>query len=223
VQVEVYRKGKIESTQVDSTVFGERVLYRTLKDAVVMHQANQRQGTVKTKDRSEVAGSSKKPWKQKHTGRARAGSKRSPLWRKGGRIFGPLPRDYSYHMPKTARRVALRTALLGKLRDGELALVELETPEVPSAKIARQVLSSFGSPTRALLVLAERNATLWKSFRNFPGVCVRTADELCAFDVVLAQRVLVQPEGLRKLVSRVGLPQDQDGVANGGDKGRGDR
>ena len=113
MKVQSYKSGKVGQREFDATPFGEKILYRTLKDAVVMYQANQRQGTVKTKGRSEVAGSGKKPWKQKHTGRARAGDRKSPIWRGGGTVFGPKPRDYSYHMPTKARRVALRAALAG--------------------------------------------------------------------------------------------------------------
>src|SRR5262245_8236071 len=110
MKVQSYQDGRVGQVEFDEAPFGGKVLYRTLKDAAVMYQANARLGTAKTKERSEVHGSGKKPWKQKHTGRARAGDKKSPLWRKGGTIFGPRPRDYSYHPPAQQRRVALRSA-----------------------------------------------------------------------------------------------------------------
>ena len=109
MKIQSYRAGKVGQVEFDAEPFGDKVLHRLLKDAVIMHQANQRQGTLNTKGRSEVAGSHKKPWKQKHTGRARAGDRKSPIWRGGGTVFGPKARDFGYHMPAKARRVALRT------------------------------------------------------------------------------------------------------------------
>ena len=117
MKVKSYKAGSVGEVELDVAPFGEKVLYRTLKDAVVMHMANQRQGTASTKGRSEVKGTNKKPYKQKHTGRARAGDVKSPIWRGGGTVFGPKPRDYSYHMPTKARRVALRSAIAGKIAD----------------------------------------------------------------------------------------------------------
>ena len=204
MEVREYKGGQLGSAQVDEAPFGDKVLYRTLKDAVVMWQANQRQGTHATKTRAQVAGSHKKPWRQKKTGRARSGGRRSPIWRGGGTVFGPQPRDYSYHMPTKARRAALRTAVLGKLKDGEVILTELPKFDAPSAKAARQILAAVGSPRRAVLVLSERNEAVWKSFRNFPGVKVRIADDLCAYDVVAGGLILAESAALAKLADRVG-------------------
>jgi large subunit ribosomal protein L4 len=215
MQVKSYKAGSLGKVEFDERPFGGKVLARLLKDAVVMHQRNQRQGTVKTKTRAEVAGSNKKPWKQKHTGRARAGSRKSPIWRGGGTVFGPLPRDWSYHMPVKARRVALRSALAGKLADGELVIAELGAFGQPSAKAARKVLADLGAPQRALVVLAEPNGNLWKSFRNFPGVGVRTAVDLCAHDVVKGGLIVAEARAMEQLAQRVGL--DAAAVAAGGD------
>ena len=137
MKVKSYKAGSVGEVELDVAPFGEKVLYRTLKDAVVMHMANQRQGTASTKGRSEVKGTNKKPYKQKHTGRARAGDVKSPIWRGGGTVFGPKPRDYSYHMPTKARRVALRTALAGKIADGELVIADLGDWAEPSSRSER--------------------------------------------------------------------------------------
>jgi len=205
MKVQVHVSGKSPSSkEIDAGAFGDRVLHRTLKDAVVMFQANQRQGTAKTKGRSEVSGSGKKPWKQKHTGRARAGDRKSPIWRGGGTVFGPQPRSYVYHMPVKARRVALRTALFGKLEAGEACLISTAGFDRPSAKAARALLADVGSPRRALVVTAARNEHVWKSFRNFPGVSVRQASDLCAFDVVAGGLLLVEEAALQALEQRVG-------------------
>jgi large subunit ribosomal protein L4 len=217
MQVKSYKAGSVGEVQVETTSFGDKVLYRTLKDAVVMHQANQRLGTASTKGRSEVKGSNKKPYKQKHTGRARAGDRKSPIWRGGGTVHGPKPRDYSYHMPAKARRVATRSAIAGKLQDGEVVVADLGGFSAPSAKAARKVLADLGSPRRALLVLNERDVNVYKSFRNFPGVKIRTADELCAFDVVAGGIVIAESGVLEKLAERVGVAatKGRTGTATG--------
>jgi large subunit ribosomal protein L4 len=212
MQVKSYRAGSVGEVEFDDQPFGGKVLYRTLKDAVVMFQANQRQGTVKTRGRSEVRGSNKKPYRQKHTGRARAGDRKSPIWRGGGTVFGPRPRDYAYHMPVKARRVALRSAIAGKLADGELVVADLGDFPAPSAKAARGILVTLGAPHRACIVIADRNESLWKSFRNFPRVAVRTAAELCAFDVVNGGLIVAESAALDLLAARVGI------AAQGGDR-----
>jgi large subunit ribosomal protein L4 len=205
MQVKSYKAGSVGQVEVEEKPFGDKILYRTLKDAVVMHQANQRQGNASARVRSAVRRSRAKPYRQKHTGRARAGDTASPIWRGGGTVHGPLPRDFSYHMPAKARRVACRSAIAGKLRDDEVVVVELGTFQAPSAKSARKVLADLGSPRRALLVLNERNVNVYKSFRNFPGVKVRTAEELCAFDIVAGGLVIAETGVLEKLAERVGL------------------
>lgn len=204
MQIQEYKDGSLRAASYDQKPFGTKVRYRALKDAVDMYQANQRQGTLNTRGRSEVAGSRKKPWKQKHTGRARAGDRKSPLWRGGGIVFGPKARDYSYHMPIKARRVALRSALAGKLRDGEVVIASLASFTKPSAKSARALLAGLGAPRRALIVLREHNEAAWKSFRNFPGVNVRAAQDVCALDVLAGGLVVAEREALDRLAARVG-------------------
>ncbi|MFT5051769.1 MAG: large subunit ribosomal protein L4 [Chlamydiales bacterium] len=208
MQVKSYKAGSVGQVEIDETPFGGKVLYRTLKDAIVMYSANRRQGTVRTRGRSDVRGSNKKPYKQKHTGRARAGSVKSPIWRGGGTVFGPLPRDYSYHMPAKARRVALRSALAGKIQDEELVVASLGEFPQPSAKAARKILHDLGSPRRALIVIAERNENLWKSFRNFPNVAVRIAVELCADDVVRGGTIIAESNAMDQLAERVGAAKE---------------
>jgi large subunit ribosomal protein L4 len=217
MQVKSYKAGNVGQVEVDERILLDksgktRVLYRTLKDAVVMYEANQRQGNAYTRGRDEVVGSNKKPWKQKHTGRARAGDRKSPIWRGGGTLFGPKTRDWSYHMPAKARRVAARTALLGKLLDGEVVIADLGAFANPSAKTARKILADLGRPRRALVVIENYDEMLWKSFRNFPGVAVRMADDVCAHDLVAGGLVITQSAALAKLTQRIG-----NGKSAGGD------
>ncbi len=213
MQVKSYKAGAFGEVELDEAPFGAKVLYRTLKDAVVMHEANQRQGTAKVKRRAEVQGTNKKPYRQKHTGRARAGDVKSPIWRGGGTVFGPHPRDFSYHMPAKARRVALRAAILGKLNDSEVVVADLGSFSSPSAKAARKVLADLGQPRRACVVLTEPDENVWKSFRNFPGVKVRSAAELCTYDVVAGGLIIAESAALDALAQRVGK---LDKNANGG-------
>ena len=210
MKVKSYKAGSVGEVELDVAPFGERVLYRTLKDPVVNHMAHPRQGTASTRGRSEVKGTNKKPYKQKHTGRARAGDVKSPIWRGGGTVFGPKPRDYSYHMPVKARRVALRSAIAGKAADGELVVADLGEWTEPSARSARKVLSDLGAPRRACVVIAERNENLYRSFRNFPRVQVRTAAELCAYDVVNGGTIIAEHGAIDQLKDRVGSSKGSD-------------
>ncbi len=218
MQVKSYQAGSVGEVEFDERPFHDksdksRVLYRTLKDAVVMHQANQRQGTAKVRRRAEVKGTNKKPYRQKGTGRARAGDVKSPIWRGGGTVFGPAPRDYSYHMPAKARRLATRTAVLGKLKDGEVVIADFGEFSAPSSRAARKVLADLGTPRRTLIVIAEQKEHVWKSFRNFPGVQVRVAADLCAFDVAAGGLVVIENAAMDALTARVGRLNAEGGDA----------
>ncbi len=221
MQVKSYKAGSVGEVELDETPFHDktdrpRVLYRTLKDAVVMYQNNKRQGTASTKGRSEVRGTNKKPYRQKHTGRARAGDVKSPIWRGGGVVFGPKPRDWGYQMPAKARRVATRSALLGKLQDDEVVIADLGEFAAPSAKAARKVLADLGSPRRALVVLAQHDVNVWKSFRNFPLVEVKEARNVCALDILNGGLLVLESAAMEALVERVGLsskPAEAEGAA----------
>ena len=213
MKVKSYKDGSIGQVEVDESPFGDKILYRTLKDVVVNYQANQRQGSASTKGRSEVRGTNKKPYRQKGTGRARAGDVKSPIWRGGGTVFGPKPKDYSYQMPSKVRRTALRSAIAGKLRDEEVVVTEFGAFSVPSAKAARKVLGDLGSPKRAIIVLKEANENIHKSFRNFPKVEVRIAADVCAFDLINGGLVITESGVLEQVASRLKTRKDQGGVA----------
>ncbi len=202
VEVKVYSGGSVSTRDVDVSRFGERVLGRTLKDAVVMYEANLRQGTAKTKSRGQVAGPNAKLWKQKHTGRARMGSKKVVHWRGGGTAFGPKPRDYSYHMPVKARRVALRNALFSKFRDGEVVVADGWPTDTPSTKQAVAVLSGIGLEKSVLVVTDDLERNLYLSLRNVPGVDVAQLADLNARSVLLRRNLVLTPSAMDKLEAR---------------------
>jgi large subunit ribosomal protein L4 len=203
--------GRVGAKQVDEKPFG-RVLARSLKNAVVMYEAHLRQGTAQTKERGDVAGTTKKPWKQKHTGRARAGSKKSPIWRGGGTVFGPHPRSYDWRMPRKMRLAALRAALAGKLASGAVCLVEGLAFDAPQSKAARKVLADTGASGSCLVVLHQADDAVYKSFRNFPRVRVREAKDLNAYDICFYRHVLATAEALEQLRERVGLSAEKMGA-----------
>ena len=171
---------------------------------IVMYQANRRVGTHSTKTRAEVKGAMQKPWRQKGTGRARSGSRKSPIWRGGGVVFGPKPRDYSYSMPRKALRAALRSALLGKLRDGEVAILEGAQMDAPKTKVMAGVLKGIEGSGTTLFVLPEHDANLFKSTRNIARTEVRVEADLNAYDVVRHDRLVFTRDGFDRLVERVG-------------------
>jgi large subunit ribosomal protein L4 len=169
----------------------ERVRYPLLKEAVVMYGANQRRGTHSTKTRSDVAGSNKKPWRQKGTGRARAGTRKSPLWKGGGIVFGPHPRDYSYSIHKKQRRLALKSALLSKFVDGEVVVVDGLRVEEPKTKHVHKILKALGIQGSCLIGTKENDKNLALAARNIPGVLVATLKNFNTLEVD------PQPGGLR--------------------------
>lgn len=189
--------GKIN---LSDEVFGVKAKDGVLHNAVVNFLANQRQGTHATKTKGLVSGGGKKPWKQKHTGRARSGSSRSPLWRGGGTVFGPQPRDYSYAIPKKARRLALKAALSGKLSDGEIIVVETLSIEKPRTKEMMSVLKRLELDGKStLIIVPEHNETIVLSARNIPGVTVTRVSDLNCYDVAAHSRLLMTRQAAEML------------------------
>lgn len=198
MDIPVYNKvgEKIDSVQLDER-FGGPVRKTLLRDAVLMYEANKRQGNASTKTKGEVAGGGKKPWVQKHTGRARAGSIRSPLWKGGGVVFGPKPREYSYAIPKKARKQALFSALTARVRDNELVVVEDLNFDAPKTKQMVEILKALGiNGLRCLIVIPNANEMVWKSARNIPSVKVMNSAELNAYEVLKPEKILLTREAL---------------------------
>ena len=155
VEVKVIQGGVVTTKSVDAAAFGSKVLGRTLKDAIVMYEDNARQGTVQARTRAMVKGPNKKLWPQKHTGRARMGTPKSPLWRGGGRIHPPEPREHRYAMPVKARRTALRNAIFTKFRDQEVAIADGWPTGKPNTKSAVAILKKLGIGSSVTVVTTE--------------------------------------------------------------------
>ncbi|MBI3330490.1 MAG: 50S ribosomal protein L4 [Candidatus Omnitrophica bacterium] len=193
----------VSQLPLDEALWGGPVNLRLLSQAVAMYRTNRRAGTASTKTRAHVSGGGKKPWKQKHTGRARAGSIRSPLWRHGGVVFGPHPRGFFYRLPQAIRRRALQESLKGKLRDEELVVVDALTAEAPKTKPFAGLAKAFGVARKSVIVLDEPGVPLVKSLRNLAAFELRSAANLNAFDVLNAHKVLLTKSAFEHLQHRV--------------------
>ncbi len=188
---------------LDAKVWDGRVNLALLSQAVAMYRTNDRAGTASTKTRGDVSGGGKKPWKQKHTGRARAGSIRSPLWRHGGSVFGPHPRELYYRLSQTMRRKALLESLKGKVRDAELIVLDELKASEPKTKPFAKLANTFQVAKKSVIVLDEATAPLVKSLRNLASFELRNAGNLNAFDVLNAQKILVTKSAFERIQTRL--------------------
>ena len=176
-------KNKVSEIELADAVFAGEVNEHLFYEVVKAKLASDRSGTHAVKNRSLVSGGGKKPWKQKHTGRARQGSTRASQWVGGGKAMGPKPRDYAYEVPRKVRKAALRSALALRNRDQKLLIIEKWAPEAPKAKAAAQVLKKLGL-AKALVVDAAANETLAKSVRNLRGANFLAAEGLNVYDIL---------------------------------------
>lgn len=183
--------------------FGEQVRDGLLFEQVLAQRATRRSGSASTQTRAEVRGGGKKPWRQKGTGRARAGSSRSPIWKGGGTTFGPKPRSYAYRLPRSARRAALASALAQKVRDGELRIVDKLTLAQPKTKEMRAVLAALGITGSVLIVTAGSDRNLELSARNLPHTQVVPPAGLNVYDVLRHEILLIQREALTAIEERL--------------------
>jgi large subunit ribosomal protein L4 len=190
---------KVGSVDVSDEVFGGRVNADLMWESVVHANAAQRRGTHQTKNRANVSGSGKKPWRQKGTGRARVGSIRNPLWRHGGTVFGPQPRSYDYRLPKKVERGALRAALAQKLKDGDVVVVETLAAEAIKTKAAAELLARLTVTGKAVLIDVAVDEKMSRSVRNLPGISLVSSAHVSAREVIDAQRVVVTKSALEKL------------------------
>ena len=190
---------KIGSVDVSDAVFGGRVNRDVMWESVVHANAAERRGTHQTKNRANVSGSGKKPWRQKGTGRARVGEIRNPLWRKGGTVFGPQPRSYDYALPRKIERGALRAALAEKAQQGELIIVDALTAGEVKTKAATELLARLGATGAAVLIDVVPDDKLGKSVRNIRGVSLVASQRVTARAVIGARRVIATRAAIEKL------------------------
>lgn len=190
---------KVGEVELSDSVFGAAVNEDLLYEAVRHYLAGKRSGTHSTKTRGVVSGSGRKLWKQKGTGRARMGSVRSPIWRHGGTVHGPIPRDYSYKLPRKMALGALRSALSVKLRDGELAVVSAFEMADFKAKNVRHTLDRFGNTKKVLLVESIDNRNLELGTRNLVGVELVKSHEVHPYHLLGATKILITRAAASKL------------------------
>ena len=193
------RNEKLREVNVSGEVFGARVKGHLLYEVVKQHRAGARAGTHMTKNRALVSGSGKKPWRQKGTGRARVGEIRNPLWRKGGTVFGPQPRDYGYQLPRKVARGALRSALTQKMRDGVVTVVEALVLDEVKTKRAAALLAALGASGKTLVIDVALDEKFALSARNLAGVEVRPSAFVTARDVMDARRVIATRAAVERL------------------------
>lgn len=189
--------GDVGTYEFDPAELAPGINKQLLHDAVVMYEANRRVGTVRTKSRGEVAGSTKKLFRQKGTGRARMGPKRTPIRRGGGMAFAKRPKDWSYRMPKKAVKLATRMALLSKFQDGEAIVLDSLSVDQPKTKVIADLLKALGVDRQGcLLAIRDNDAVVWKSARNIPTLRVSPARELNAYDLLRQKRLVVTKDAM---------------------------
>lgn len=190
---------QVGEIDLNDKVFGIEPNEAVVQQFVKMQLANKRVGTASTKTRAEVRGGGKKPWKQKGTGRARVGSTRNPIWRGGGIVFGPRPRDYSYKLPRKVRRLALKSVLSSKVLDNNIIVVDVLTFEEPKTKLMIETLGLLNAGDKTLVVTADMDANVFKSARNIPGVKSLKADYINVFDVLKYDTLLMTRDAVARV------------------------
>jgi large subunit ribosomal protein L4 len=190
---------KVGSLDLNDALFGKRVHADLIWEGVVHEQAEQRRGTHKAKSRGEVQGSGRKLWKQKGTGRARVSDLRNPIWRKGGIVFPPQPRDYSFALPKKVRKGALREALAFKVQANAVTIVDALAASEIKTKAAAELLKGLGADGKTLLIDVHPDEKLHLSTRNIAGVRFVAANRVSARDVMDAARIIATRTALERL------------------------
>ncbi|NIM93806.1 MAG: 50S ribosomal protein L4 [Anaerolineales bacterium] len=195
---------KVSTADLPSEIFEAPIKVDLMHQALVRQLANARQGTRKTKNRSEVSGGGRKPWRQKGTGRSRQGSIRSPQWVGGGGVFTPVPQDFSQRMPKKMRRAALRSALSVKAAQSEIVVLDKFSMEEPKTREMAATLEKLVGDTSALLVLPEKDVIVEKSIRNLPNAKTLNAFYLNVRDLLSFDRVILPLEAVEVIESYLG-------------------
>lgn len=197
-----YEKDGTQAGTVDlpASLFASEVNEHAVHQAVVVYLANQRQGTANTRERSDVRGGGRKPYRQKGTGRARAGTIRSPLWRGGGTTFGPHPRDYRMKLTKRTKRLALCSSLTSRASDGAVSVIKSLEFSEPKTKAFAEIMKNMDAThKKTLLVLEKVDEATIKSARNIPGVRITLADMVTTYDVVWAEKIVITQGAIARM------------------------
>ena len=194
---------KVGKVELDKTIFGSKVNDVLLRQTMRMYANNKRSGCASTKTRKEVRGGGKRPWRQKGTGRARASSIRSPIWRGGGVVFGPHPRSYPYKLPKKVKALAVISALKVKLDNKQLVLMKEIKIDEPKTKKVVSMLSKLKALDRPLIITAALDSNLKRASRNIPGLSVKTPADCNAYDIIRHHKLIIAEDALNKLTSRL--------------------
>ena len=190
---------KVGKITLNPEIFGSPVKGHLIHEVLVNQMANKRQGTAATKSKGMVRGGGAKPWKQKGTGRARAGSNRSPLWKGGGIVFGPHPRDYSYKVPKQVRWEAMNSAFSAKVASQDLVVVDkIDLPE-PKTKIMASMLKKLGLEGSLLILTTKNERLIGRAARNIPWVTVKNIESLSLYDIVSHRKLLITSDIVKKI------------------------
>jgi len=195
---------KVGAVDLSPDVFEVKVKEHLVQQYVAMQLASRRRGTAATKsNKGDLHGSGKKPWRQKGTGRARAGNTRSPLWRGGLTVFGPTPRDFKIKMSRKSRKMALKSVLSDRLTNNHISIVDKISLENPKTKDAIGLLKKMGLPDKTLFILAEKNTNLELAVRNLPHVDVLPVEGLNAFDLLVHEKIVCTQDALKKIEDRL--------------------
>ena len=189
---------KVADLELNESVFATEVNEYALHQVVVALLANKRQGTQSTKTRSEVRGGGIKPWRQKGTGRARQGSIRAPQWIKGGIVFAPKPRDYRVSVPKSMRKVAMKSALTSKVQENQMIVLESLNFEAPKTKNIIEMLKALEA-NKALIITAESNEVVYKSARNIQGINIIPANNINVYDLLKYEKLIITKDAVSKI------------------------
>ncbi|TDW24865.1 large subunit ribosomal protein L4 [Breznakia blatticola] len=203
----INQKGdKVKDIELNDAIFGIEPNQQVIFDAIVMQQASKRQGTADTKNRTEVRGGGRKPWRQKGTGRARQGSIRSPQWRGGGIVFGPTPRSYKYNLNKKVRRLALKSVLSEKAIEKEIIVVDKFELAAPKTKDFKEIITNIGAGRKTLFVVdsSEDYENAFLSLRNIDSMSMLLADGINVYDIVNANKLVFTEAAMKKVEEVLG-------------------
>ena len=206
LKVKVYNQegAEVKDLELNEAVFGIEPNKQALFDMVLLQRASLRQGTHKVKNRTEVSGGGKKPWRQKGTGRARQGSIRAPQWRGGGVVFGPTPRSYKFKLNRKVRRLALKSALTTKIIDNEFMALEAIKFDAPKTKEMVKVLANLDAPTKTLIVVDEIDENVARSANNIPGVKLLDARRVNVYDILNSDKLIMTEAAIKSVEEVLG-------------------